>query len=577
MPPRAARVVCRGAMPVGPALLVCACLCVAARAQDPPPREPPPKRQDESDAAAEALRRLLGLKPGPAQDTEQAMRAGARQGPPVPPDFRYAAPPEPVGPPLPRGEVPLPVPEEPQERPERATDAERAADALRRIMPDAEKVTELPDRTGTAPPERDVAGNPGRAVAPEDAGRFRVRGSLTTRYRLRAVGSETDQEATALLSASVGEAGRDPFSLHFVGRGYADLDGSDSHRLRGIEDTFGDAVTGRLYQAHLDVHALPGLAIARAGRQTVDETPVFLHFDGARVETRPFGEAQVWGGAFVGLPVHLFESLRSGDLVAGFSAGAVPWPDGRVRLDWLHLEDRLRTGTRQDDLLGLAWWQTLGGGSTLHLAHTRLGSEARDLTARLRVDLETLGTRARVSWYQLLETQRALVTELDPFFEALLEYEPYWQLGVAVDQDLGSWFGLTGAVDVRRLRESTGDRPFNREFERYAFGPSVRGLFGGRLGGSVTAELWHTDGERIETIAAEAQWQFGEATTLGAGTSFLRYKFDPRSGEEREHVRTYALRLTHRTGALRFDLRYEIEDADLADFQTFTAGMTWTF
>jgi hypothetical protein len=569
--------------------------CGVAAAQDPPPKDPAkPPPVDESEAAAEALRRLLGLKPGPAKDTQVRMPQEQPSGPPPPPGFRFAAalPPPLHGPPPPPGMVPQPVVEEPPRRLEALAEPERAGDALRRLLPGAKPVTELP-REPASPQDQgrerpadeadraaDVFGPPGGSAAAdrEAPGPFAVRGSLSTRYRLRAVGSETDQEATALLSLAAGEAGRDPFSLHLAGRGYADLDGAESSRLRGIEDSYGDALTGRLYQAHLDLHVVPGLAVARAGRQTVDDAPVHLHLDGARLETAPLGSANVWASAYVGLPVHLFESSRSGDFVAGFAAGAVPWAQGRLRVDWLHLEDRLRTGTRQDDLLGLGLWQGLGSGSTLHLGHTRLGSDARDVTVRLHTDFGACGLRARVAWYQLLETQRALVTELDPFFEALLEYEPYHQLSFGIDQDLGDHFGLTAGAEVRRLRDRQDDRPFNREFERWYAGPTARGLFGGALAASLTAELWHTEGERIETLAADVEWGLAETTTLGAGTSYVLYKLDLLSGVERDHVRTYAVRLTHRLGkALRFDLRYEIEDADLAGFQTFTAGMTWKF
>jgi hypothetical protein len=85
-------------------------------------------------------------------------------------------------------------------------------------------------------------------------------------------------------------------------------------------------------------------------------------------------------------------------------------------------------------------------------------------------------------------------------------------------------------------------------------------------------------GERIGTRPPDAEWKFGASTSLGAGSSYVLYKLDLLSGMERDHVRTYAVRLTHRPSkALRFDLRYEVEDADLAGFQTFTAGMTWKF
>ena len=590
------------------ALVVACCLCLAgvAAAQDPPKPDPP---VDPSAAAAEALRRMLGLEPGPAKDTLVQVQRGVPQGPPPPPGFRFdpTAPAPPFGPPPPAGEIPLPPPENPPRKtePPGADTPEQAAGALTRLMPDAKPVTEPPVRTREPPPvpppqdqakpapvvdEARIAADHLRATdlgtvkprptdEPKAPSAFAVHGSLSTRYRLRAVGSDNDQELTTYLDVSIGSADVDPFSLHLSGRGYADLDGAERNsRLRGIEDSYGEAVTGRLYHAHLDLHVLPGFEVARAGRQTLDDTPISLHFDGARLQTDALGRAGLWAQAYVGAPVHLFESARSGDLLGGVAAGVSPWNGGRARVDWLHLEDRVRTGTRRDDLLGLSLWQDLGAGNSLRLDHTRLGSEARDLTAHLRGDGGDLGLRGNLRWYQLLEPQRALVTELDPYFEALFEQDPFHQVRLDLDQDLAGPFGITAGLDVRRLEDASRAGIHNREFERYSVGPRASRLFGGALDLGVTGDWWQAGAEDVRTLSANAAWRLNESTTLTAASTYLMYKLDVLSGIERDHVRVWSLRLTHRPErAWRFDLRYDLENADLATFHTFSAGMTWKF
>lgn len=594
-----------------PSLTVALALGAAAlRAQER--QNPPPQRVDESDAAAEAMRRLLGLKPGPAKDTPQDPRPrDARDiGPLPPPGFVFAVRPrgdELLGPPLPSGEIPKPAPPietKPEPPPRQPTDD--AAEAMRRLMPTAKQPEEAPIRPKELPPvpappldppqdhkrpsETDLAAQrmrevdlakpqPLAATPPREVPELGVpiHGSLQTRYRGRHAASSDDQEVFTVLGFDVGDPERHPVTFHFVGRGYADLDGGETRStFRSIEDTFGRDITGRIYDAYFDLHAVPGLSRARLGRHTILDTPVPLFLDGLDVQTRRLGRVGAWFEAFGGVPVRLFEQSRSGDLAVGGAAGLTPWQGGRARVDYLHLEDRVRTGGLRDELLGMSLWQTLGD-VDLFVRHTRLGSEARDLQARVNARFDELGLRLRLNWDQLLTTQRALVTELDPYFETLFEYDPYHQLGASFEHDLGAHLGWTGGVDVRRLRDRHDDRPFNREFERYYLGPTWRALEG-RLTADVIGELWDTAGEHYETVSGGLRWKVDEHVTLAVRSSYALYQLDLLNGRERDRVRVYGVSAELRpTKAWRVDVRYDFEDDDLGQFHVFTANMSCKF
>jgi len=66
--------------------------------------------------------------------------------------------------------------------------------------------------------------------------------------------------------------------------------------------------------------------------------------------------------------------------------------------------------------------------------------------------------------------------------------------------------------------------------------------------------------------------------TLSVGSYYSLYKFELFLNDERDHVRTYYGRVRHKASqAIAFDLDYEFERTDLADFQTLRMGFTWRF
>ncbi|MCC6785437.1 MAG: hypothetical protein IT457_21480 [Planctomycetes bacterium] len=597
---------------VGAALLALPC----ARAQEPELFGPPPpigaaaadptRAVDESDAAAAFLRRKLGLSAGPGGF-----------GPPIPPDF------VPPGPPQPRVRPPVQDPK-PAPPPPRVDETDTARGALERIIPRAEPAREAPlpvvpplrpapelqdparpatgelqdptrpvDPTQRAgellqrvlpeakPPDSTLAPDRPQPEAPLDwtqaDARF-ARGRASLRYRGREGDGDSDHDLIAYLDLDLGSAERDPISAHVSGRGYADLDGhEDDGNFNGLDETLGDVVL-RLYEAYLDVHAIDELEVLRVGRQPLVETPVELSFDGLRAESARFSAIDGFGGAYVGVPVHHYESSHSGDLVVGLNAGASPWEGARLRADFMHLEDELRTSSPTDDLFGISLRQRLLEHATLFAKQTWRDGDPRDFVLRGRGELVDLGLDLNAGYRELLTAQRALVTELDPFHDVLLEEQPYRLADLELTKDLSETVSVAVGGAVRRLADLGDEGQFNREYERVWLRPMLDDLWVDGLSLAISAEAWRADGDAVRSLAGDLSWRVDDSLRFSLGTAYDLYKYDSFTGIEREHVRSWYLRVVSQPQArLRLDGGYEIESAEGEHFHLFRVGITWSF
>ncbi|MBL9078494.1 MAG: hypothetical protein JNL08_13375 [Planctomycetes bacterium] len=533
-------------------------------AQQQPPAPPPaPEPIDPTRAAAEALRRRLGLKPGPAGDPP----AGPPTTPPVPPPPTTTTQPDAAAP---QSQDPPPNPAPPPTDP---TDA--AKRALQRVLPTAEPpaVAPIPDATGV--PEAAAPAPPAAAAAPVPVA-VPWAATLASRYRARHGDGFTDQDLVARLSLDVGRSSTDAVTLHLAARGYADLDGRrDDDPFAGLDQSLGDDFDARLYRAHLDAHRLPHVALLRLGRQDHDETPTPITFDGLRLDSAPLGAVRAWLSAYGGVPVHHFEASARGDSVVGFGAGLQPWQQARVRLDWMDLRDEFLAADRRDGLFGARWWQTLGP-MQLRGLHTWRDGRARDLQV-VAAGQVAEPLHVTVDYRELLTTQRTQVTELDPFTDIALDYVPYRQLGATLGLDLDEHVALGAGADVRRLSDRSDEREFNREFERYHADVTLRDFAVPGLSLVVSGSLWQTSGEAFRTLAGELEYRPDRALRAALGTAYDLYRYDAFDDRERVHVRSWYLRLDRRVGAaLRVDGAYEYERDDDAEFHLFRLGVTWT-
>ena len=418
--------------------------------------------------------------------------------------------------------------------------------------------------------------DPGEADAGGESAELPVHGSLWTRLRGRRTSDAEDLDLYSTLSLDVGDEKQNPFTGHVRGRLWWDVGGSSSI-FNGLEDTHDGDLTAKLYDAYVDAHEVDSLEVLRLGRQQLWETPELIVFDGVRVETEALGPG-IELGVYGGLPTHFYESSSSGDFVAGAFGRARPWKGGRVRLDWMHLEDDYRLASFDNDLLGLNVWQTVGKQLSLEGEYTRLEERDRDL--RLAANWFDRDSEFSIqgSFYRLLEEQRAFAPTADPFFASLQELSPYSQVGLLASKSVTEDLDLDVGVDIRRLDRSANEGEFNHEFEHYFANASFPTLGREDLSLTLTADYWEDDQQDVSTWGADLTHRFDADLRASLGSYYSLYKYDLFLDSERDDVRTYYLKVRwKRSEALRWDAALEYEDDDREEYTTMRLGARWTF
>jgi hypothetical protein len=422
---------------------------------------------------------------------------------------------------------------------------------------------------GVAAPQEDVA---------EDRPPARwVRGSLDTRVVARSTSGDRDFDVFEVLSLDFGSEGGRGWTGHFDGRIAWDADGA-SPSFPSLADAEGDALDGQIYTAYARRAEIGPMAEVVLGRQLLYDTPVVVWLDGVAGRTAPRGSRSWITGVYGGVPVHAYEASSSGDVVFGLFEEVEALERLRLRADWVHLEDERSGFEGTDDLYALSAQYDPSEALRLEAEHTRVDSEARDVTVAASWSLPEEQVSLQGTWYRLLEPQRARVLELDPFFDQLLTLEPYEQARLVASKDFGATVHLDGGLDVRRVLDEADVGPFNHDFERWFATATFDALLPAELVLALTGEVWDGDDTGLETWGADLSRGWGERWDASAGSFYALYKFDPFAGSERDDVRTYYAALSYRPSAATItSLRYELEREDTGDFHTLRWGMSWRF
>ena len=400
-------------------------------------------------------------------------------------------------------------------------------------------------------------------------------GRLSMRYVGRFARSTSDHKLYTTLQADLGDP--ETATFHFLGRVVANLERGDAE-FADLIDTWNGDVVGFLYDAYVDLHGHEGMRRVRIGRQWLADTPVQVFLDGLHLETEPAGDLDVVFGAFGGSSARLYESSQQGDWAAGLYAEARPWAKARVRLDYLYLEDEPRFAAAENDLLGVRLWQGLGDDLRAEGGYTRLDDRDRDVQGRLVYADSEGDWMARLSYYQLLETQLDLVNELDPYYNALLELFPYTQIGAMVSRGLGEHVALDLGFDVRRVQDDDDVGQFNRDYERGYANLRLNDVLWDDLSVSLLSDLWYSDERDVRSFGFDVSRPVFSGWSGSVGSYFALYKYDMFTNTERDDVRTYYVRLGREIGdELSFDFGYEFEENEIDDFHTLRVRGVWRF
>lgn len=404
-----------------------------------------------------------------------------------------------------------------------------------------------------------------------------VSGLFSLRPVLRNTSGASDVDLFAYLSVDGGDPERHPVTFHVSAAGAWDVDADAGDAFDGINDTFGSSVTGRLYDAWVDLHGLEDLPLVRVGRQSDYETPDPVLYDGVRVATRELGELAVRVGAYGGLANHLFESSPEGDWLGGVWVEGRPWQRGRARVDWLRARDELGAASESAGLLGLSLWQTVTSRLRARAAYTLLEGESRDLDlAATWFDPEP-DLLVRATWYRLFETQAANPLEFNTFSTSLFDYFPFDRWSVTAAKGVTERLRVEGGLDLRDVRDDADEGTFNRDVQRYWLTGTLDRVFTEGTSVSLTGDLWASDEQHTRSLGASARQVLSELTEVSAGTYYALYEFDALLVAEREDVRVYYVSVEHELGeSLVAEASFSLEDAD-RDFQTLRLKLLWRF
>ncbi len=444
-------------------------------------------------------------------------------------------------------------------------------------------VVEARSQTSNAGPGSVTSAQPAPALEKSKGPGFDPQGTWSFRWRMRDAGDARDQDAYSVLSLNVGRPGTDRVSGHLLARLSADLDGrgdADTQRTFGsLQDTHGKSVYADLYEASVDVNRPFDAPVeARIGRQYETSTPEIAHFDGVRVQSKEMGRSKIVAGAYGGVPVRLYEATSISDQIYGAWAESRPWSNGRVRADWMHVNEDAQPSDFSNDLLGLSLWQRFGEQWLVDGAYTRLESENRDVRLRATWNDGKGDWLVQGSYYELLEPQRAFAQEFDPLFSTLQQFEPYRQYRMLASKNLGEHVRLDLGGDLRRLEDSGDESRLNHDYDRGYATVVVSDLPAQGLALSLTGDTWESDQQDIRTWGADLTWTPNKKWRASVGSAYALYKYDVVQDVERDDVRTWYGRLRHALGtAWTLDLEYAYDDDDFDNHQLFMAGATWHF
>lgn len=420
---------------------------------------------------------------------------------------------------------------------------------------------------------------PPAAALPGAATARVARGTAHVRFRHRWTSDASDSDVYEILTFAWGDEDVDAVTAAASVRFAHDLDGERSVEggfvFGSLDDSYRHGSTARLYTAYADVRRLaPGLRL-RGGRQVLEEFPEAVIMDGGLLRQDLGSEAAA--SVFGGVPANLFESSSDGDALYGGSLEVRPWRLGRLRADFLHIDDATVFGEFDDDLAGVSLEQGIGPVFAT-LRHTFLERQSRDTVLHASAAFAEQGLVLDLRLAYLHERIQALSYPLDPFATFLLELQPYVDSSIRASKTIGGPLAVDASFTVRELADDGDESAYNHEFRRVSLAPRMDGFPWPELSVVVTADFWSSSADDFWTLGGDAALALSATLTVSAGSSYALFTADAFTGEERERVRLYYASMRWRPAkGVDVQLRVERERNDLDTFHAVTAGVGHAF
>jgi hypothetical protein len=398
------------------------------------------------------------------------------------------------------------------------------------------------------------------------------------RFRTRWTPSQGDSYLFEFLTATYGDPQKDLVTFSSSVRLNQQLSGQNAvqgyYPFDGLETTYQSRATEWLYTAYVDLNRpLPGLYL-RAGRQVLENLPESVPMDGGSVWLKI--EESVTLGGFGGIPVNLFESSPAGDAMGGGWAEVTPWARGRVRAEYLHIQDQTAYGNFKNDLAALSLEQ--GFGSVLAYArYTFLDGQSRDILGRVTGSIPDAGLIVSAQVTYLFQTVQALSYAIDPYSIFMMSLEPYVDVGIHASESVGP-FGVDANFTTRQLVRGATEETYNHSFNHFNITPHLDNWPLDHVTLSVTGDWWQATGLHFWTAGGDLSWRITPLFTLSLGTSYSLYSVDVLSGQENDRVRLYYALLHWKLDPVSsLELRFAYEQNSIDSFSTVEVGVRRAF
>lgn len=426
---------------------------------------------------------------------------------------------------------------------------------------------------------------PAQHMVEPDLSGWRLDGWFDALFRYRLQAERDQDDADLLLSGFVAGGlndadGRELGSFQIDGLVTADLDGFPGARgaFSGLQETYNSRVHGFLYSAWVETSSLLDRVSLRGGRQEILREDA-LFFDGLSAIWRPAGEWSLT--AYGGVPVHFYESNRSGDALAGVGAEWLALPGLRLGLDEIYLADEQRwfgeeaTAHNNLTLLSAHWLAA----SALLVRGTASWVGAQDR----RQTLSAAWSDPQADWRAQVRVQRQndygeiVATEISPLAAVLGDVAPHWYGLAELYRRFGRFEAGVG-VAARALEQDADESVYNREYGRYFASMSLDQfpLPDADLGARV--DVWDADDDDLTAFGVFAGWDWQEDARLEVGTDHALYRFDEASGSENLDDRQYYVRaevpVLEQT---QLRVRYALDHSQFGNDHLFELGLAVEF
>jgi hypothetical protein len=378
------------------------------------------------------------------------------------------------------------------------------------------------------------------------------------------------------------------YEFHFFGTLRDDLSSNRNRTtfspFEDIGDTYGSAVHGYLYEAHLDLNRpVAHVSQLRIGRQ--DGTrgePVFFDGLAADIGLTPKMAATVYGGA----AVHFYEldNKWGDDVLGGLGIDYFPLAGTIINMDYLYVTDKrdvFDSTTQHDQLVSLKINQRFTPNFRATAKVRYLNGDSRDLKLAATATVPDMDLEMILAYVTQLRTQNELSNELSPYFDVLGPSYPYQSYDARVRKFFGKHLSVDLGYFQRNLVHTSQENAFNRPFHRTYVVFDLIDLFVDRMSVALTGEQWKSGQRDVQSAGFDIGYAFKagrRSPKINAGSYYSLYKYDYYILlGERTNVRTYYVKVI-----LPFAQRYSVNGSyefenSLEEYQTAKLGIRYDF